>query len=87
MAAREILEVAIRRTLSFHLGQTGDSAEERELLVSALLDAGESGTLCALEDVAREFNDYLPDAHLSLSSSARDEVYGDILRYLFFSNL
>lgn len=80
MAAREVLETAVRRTLSFHLGATGDTADDRELLVSALLDAAESGTLCAMEDVERDFEDYFPDATLNLSPSAQGEIYDDILR-------
>ncbi|CAM9094508.1 unnamed protein product [Pylaiella littoralis] len=43
---REALEVALRRTLGFHLGVDGvDQEEDWELLVCALLDAAEEATL------------------------------------------
>lgn len=76
---REALEAAMRRTLAFHLGTDGAGADqERELLVSAFLDAAETGALHDTTAVGREFNDYLPDA--TLSPPVQQELYDDILR-------
>ncbi|CAM9308181.1 unnamed protein product [Hapterophycus canaliculatus] len=91
---REAFEVAVRRTLGFHLGTedgADQDAQDRELLVSALLDAAEEGTLRDGAAVGREFEDYLPDVAAavktgSLSSSSPSEqeeeveLYEDILR-------
>lgn len=58
---REALEVALRRTLGFHLGVDGvDQEEDWELLVCALLDAAEEATLRDGAAVGREFANYLP---------------------------
>lgn len=86
--SRRALETAVRRTLAFHLGGQGargekgvasGGTEERELLVSALLDAAETGALRTVADVGGEFDDYFPDA--DLSSSGKEELYDDLLRY------
>ncbi|CAM9963975.1 unnamed protein product [Scytosiphon promiscuus] len=93
-AKRAAFEVALRRTLGFHLGAEGgldQGAQERELLVSALLDAAEEGTLTDGGAVGREFEDYLPDVAAAAksgslpSSSSPDqqeevELYEDIVR-------
>lgn len=58
---REALEIALRRTLGFHLGADGAGQEEDwEMLICALLDAAEESTLRDGADVSREFEDYLP---------------------------
>lgn len=76
----EALETAIRRNLGFHLGSGGaDEEQDRELLVSALLDAAEAGSLQDTAAVAREFDDYLPHAGLA-GGSNRQELFDDILR-------
>lgn len=94
-AKREAFEVALRRTLGFHLGTedgAGHDAQDRELLVSALLDAAEEGTLRDGAAVGREFEDYLPDVaaaaksgSLPSSSSTEQqeevELYEDIVRW------
>lgn len=93
-AKREALEVALRRTLSFHLGT--EVGMEEELLIGALLDAAEDGTLRDGQAVGREFEDYLPDiaaatqtqqGSLGSSSSSAEqqedvELYEDILRWV-----
>lgn len=79
-AKQEALETAMRRNLGFHLGaHRADEEQERELLVSALLDAAEAGALPDVAAVEQVFVDYLPDT--SLSSSDRQELYDDVLRY------
>lgn len=76
----EALETAIRRNLGFHLGSGGaDEEQDRELLVSAFLDAAEAGTLQDTAAVAQEFDDYLPHASLA-GGSDRQELFEDILR-------
>lgn len=85
---REALEVALRRTLGFHLGE--DETGQHEQLVFALLDAAADGGLRDGAAVAQEFVDYLPDAtNTSSPSSSPDEgqegqggaeLYEDILR-------
>lgn len=76
----EALETAIRRNLGFHLGSGGaDEEQDRELLVSALLDAAQAGTLHDTTAVAQEFDDYLPHASLA-GGSDRQELFDDILR-------
>lgn len=80
MSARDDLEISVRRTLTFYLEGEGAAGESnnQELLVSALLDAAESGTLRAAPDVETQFDDYLPDA--SLAPPQRDGLYDDLLR-------
>lgn len=85
---REALEVALRRTLGFHLG--ADGTGQHEQLVFALLDAAAEGGLRDGEAVAQEFADYLPDATDTSSPSSSPyeepegqegvELYEDILR-------
>lgn len=93
---REAFEVALRRTLGFHLEAkdgADQDAQDRELLVSALLDAAEEGTLRDGADVGREFEDYLPDIAVAakngslVSSSSSEqqeevELYEDIVRWV-----
>lgn len=80
MSTRDELEIAVRRTLTFYLeGECStNGSDEWELLVSALLDAAETGTLRMAPDVEAQFDDYLPDA--SLPSTQRDGLYDDLLR-------
>lgn len=80
-AAKATLETAIRRSLEFHLGT--EDERERELLVCAVLDAADTGTLRDVNDVAREFEDYLPDACF-VPASGREELYDDILRSAYY---
>ena len=79
-AARDALEVALRRSIGFYLGKhgAGEISQEHELLVSGFLEAAEVGALRHVTDVGKEFDDYLPDN--GLSTSAREELYDDILR-------
>lgn len=80
-AARDPLEVALRRSLGFHLGRDGvDEEEERELLISGLLEAAEVGALRNAMDVGRELDDYYPDS--GLSALAREELCEDVLRWV-----
>ncbi len=73
---REALETALRRTLRFHLG--ADGADQYEQLVFALLDAAEEGGLRDCASVAREVEDYLPDASsIGLPSSSSEKNHGE----------
>lgn len=87
---REALEVALRRTLGFHLG--ADGTGQHEQLVIALVDAAAEGGLRDEGAVAQEFADYLPDATTTsdpssspeqqLQQEGKDgvELYEDVLR-------
>jgi len=73
---RGAFEVALRRTLGFHLGV--DGADQYEQLVFALLDAAEEGRLRDCASVAREVEDYLPDAStIGLPSSCSERKHGE----------
>lgn len=73
---RQALEIALRRTLEFHLG--ADVEDQYEQLVFALLDAAEEGGLRDCASVAREVEDYLPDASsIGLPSSSSQKKRGE----------
>lgn len=85
---RESLEIALRRTLGFHLGVDGTGQHEQ--LVFALLDAAAEGGLRDGAAIAQEFADYLPDVTNTSSPPSSPEkqregqdsveLYEDVLR-------